>query len=361
MLAPVLDILRIRQYFDVITMTREAASGVAEDTRFVDSVRHALFPLPWEHRGTRERHPFARSRRVTGSRLARLRGRRVGVVASGGSGALAALVGVARALEEADVRPGVYALSSGAAFFGLPLAAGLSADEVAEFVLGIRADQWVDLDWGALARLLPTLGRGFTGLLRGERIEDAYRERLGDITLSDLEVPAYVPAWNVERNRLEYLGPKTHPRLPVARAVHLATALPLFFQAVPLDGGHYYDGATVDILPVAPLLDIERRPDAVIAVNCFHPHEFQGEDATGWERRPASILGAAWQVRSCQHLEVARHNLARLRREVPLVRLVEPVPFETVTGLGLYRELIDNTRWPEHMRAGRRATFAAFS
>lgn len=43
------------------------------------------------------------------------------------------------------------------------------------------------------------------------------------------------------------------------------------------------------------------------------------------------------------------------------MRLVERVPFATVTGLGLYRELIDNTRWPEHMRAGRRATFAAFS
>ena len=360
MFSTALDILRIRQYFNAITMTRELVGGVRSDVAFLDTVRHCVLPLPLDHRGTDERHPFDGVRAAPPRGLRQLNGRRVAVVASGGSGALASLVGVARALEDADVRPSVYSLCSGSALFGFPLAAGMTADEVATFVLGMKPDRFVDVDWGRLASLRPSAARGFSGVIRGESLEATYREVFGHMTLADLAVPAYIPVWNVEHNRVEFVGPRTHPRLEVARAVHMATALPLFFSAVTLARQHYYDGGTVDILPVTPVLDIEPVPDAAIVVNCFYPAGLRGEDKSGWTRRAGSIFLAAEQVRTSQHLELARQHLARLRATVPSVHLIEPVPYKTVSGIGLYEQFVDNCEWPAFMRAGRRATLHSF-
>ena len=61
------------------------------------------------------------------------------MLATGGSGALASVVGAARALEEAGIRPAVISLCSGSALFGFPIAAGIPADEVAAFTLGLQS------------------------------------------------------------------------------------------------------------------------------------------------------------------------------------------------------------------------------
>jgi NTE family protein len=348
-----LDAFRIRQYFNAVTMARELAGGIRSDASFLRVARRALLTLPHDRPPTIDRHPFPSFRKTE---LPPLRSRRVALLTTGGSGALACLVGAARAFEEADIRPTAISVCSGAALFGFPIAAGRSADEVAEITLGLTASDLVDVDWRALLTLLPRQGQGFNGLMRGDRIEAWYRKWLGDMTLAELPIPAYAPVWDIERNRVEYIGPRTHPRLAVARAVRMAIALPLFIEAVQYRGHHYWDGGTADILPVRPLLDIETPPDVVIAINGFYPKEFDGEDITGWLEKPGSILYAASQVREIQHIELARENLARLRREVPVVRLISPVPYEAVRGVGLYRQFLDNTMWPDFMRAGLRTT-----
>jgi NTE family protein len=262
---------------------------------------------------------------------------------------------VARALEEAAVVPSVISVCSGSALFGFPLAAGLPADEVARFAVSLGPDDYVDVDWRSLATLVPRAGRGFGGLLRGERLEATYRRLLGDITLGELPIPAYAPIWNIETNRTEYLGPATHPDLPVARAVRMAVALPLFFAPVALDGGYWCDGGIVDIFPVHPVLDLEKPSDTVVAVNCFYPPGFAGEDQRGWNERPASILDIASQIRTSQQAQLARENLARLE-EACEVLLVEPVDYTVVAGLGFYRQFLDTGEWASFMRAGRQAT-----
>ena len=273
------------------------------------------------------------------------------MVATGGSGALASLVGVARALEEAAIRPDVISLCSGSALFGFPIGAGIPAEEVARFVLALRPDEYIDVDWSMLVRLVPTGGRGFAGIVRGDAIEEIYRHLLGDMTLGQMPIPAYAPIWNIEENRLEYLGPRTHPDLPVARAVRMAIALPLFIEPVELDGYHWCDGGLVDIFPIHPVLDIEEPCDVALAINGFYPPGFGGEDATGWEERRGSILYVASQVRTCQQIELARENLARLRTRVD-VRMLEPVPYDKVQGVGFYRQFLRTDDWPEFMRAG---------
>ena len=98
------------------------------------------------------------------------------------------------------------------------------------------------------------------------------------MTLAEMPVPAYAPIWNIEENRVEYLGPRTHPNVTVARAVRMAVSLPLFIEPVELDGLHWCDGGIVDIFPVVPGLDIEPPADAAVAVNGFYPPQFAGED-----------------------------------------------------------------------------------
>jgi len=348
-----LDIFRIRQVFNAIVRTRDVVTAVRSDTALLDAVRRGILPLPSDRRPP-PRHIFGPLR---GAAPPPLPGR-VGVVASGGSGALASLTGVAKALEDSGTRVSVYSVCSGSALFGFPLGAGMTPDEVAEFTASIRPEDYVDIGWREIAAFVPTLGRGWCGLLRGDKLEAFYRGQLGDLTLAQLRTPTYAPVWNIEHNRLDFVGPRTHPDMPVAHAIRMAVSLPLFIQPVVLDGQSWCDGGIVDIFPVRPVLDIEPAVQVAVAVNCFYPHEFGGEDVTGWDRRPLSIVSAASQVRTCQQAELAREHLARLRGAARTL-LVEPVPYWKVAGTGFYEQFLDTREWPEFMRAGRTAMLAS--
>jgi NTE family protein len=96
---------------------------------------------------------------------------RVGVVATGGSGALASLVGVAKALEDSGTEVSVYSVCSGSALFGFPLGAGMPPDEVAELTASMRPADYTDVGWRQTAALVPTLARGWCGIVRGEKLE----------------------------------------------------------------------------------------------------------------------------------------------------------------------------------------------
>ncbi len=351
MLSPVIDVFRLRQYFNAVTGARQVAHLVREDATFLNTVRRALVRLPFEHIAAVETHPFPEPTR--GRRLAAaLDGRRFGVVATGGSGALASVVGVWRALEESGITPDVVSVCSGSSLFGFPLACGLSADEVAEFTLSLRTEDYVDVNWPGLASVVVAGGRGFAGMVVGERIEATYRRLLGDLTLGEMPIPCYAPIWNIEENRLEYAGPQTHPDLPVARVVRAAIAIPLFIDPVTIDGLHWCDGGIVDIFPVRPVLEIEEPCEVVLAVNGFYPPNFAGESAYGWREQRASVLRIASQIRTSQQIELARTNLERLRAETE-VMMIDPVPYTAVQGAGFYKHFIDRSSWPDFMRSGR--------
>jgi NTE family protein len=265
---------------------------------------------------------------------------------------------VAKALQDSGTEVSVYSVCSGSALFGFPLGAGMPPDEVAELTASMRPADYIDVGWRQIAALVPTLARGWCGIVRGEKLEAFYRRHLGDLTLAQLRTPTYAPVWNVEHNQLDFVGPRTHPELPVAHAIRMAVSLPLFVQPVVQDGLSWGDGGIVDIFPVQPVLDIEPAVDTAVAVNGFYPHEFGGEDISGWDTRPLSIVPAASQVRTCQQAQLAREHLARLRRQTRTL-LIEPVPYHKVAGTGFYEQFLDTREWPEFMRAGRAAMLAA--
>jgi NTE family protein len=357
MLSTILDVFRLRQYFNGILAARDVVDGLREDAGFLNTVRRTLISLPMEQVGPSDVRPFPPpvERRLPG-----IEGKRVALVATGGSGALASVTGVWRAFEESGIAPSVVSVCSGSSLFGFPLAAGFSADEVAEFTLGMRGEDFVDINWRDLRRAALSAGRGFAGFIRGEKLEETYRRLVGDMTLAEMPIPCYAPIWNIEQNRLEYIGPRTHPHLSVARAIHVAIALPLFLDPVEIGGGSWCDGGIVDIFPVHPVLDIEPPSDVALAVNGFYPPEFAGESADGWRERAGSIFHVASQVRTCQQIELARENLARLREAIPVL-MTDPVPYEVVKGVGFYKQFMDRSDWPEFMRAGHRDALAALA
>src|ERR1017187_3465268 len=107
MLGSLVDVFRLRQYFDVATRTREFAGDLAADISFLNVARRALVALPSDHWPEVEHDPF--------DAFERLAQRRVALIATGGSGALASVVGAGRALEECGVVPAVISVCSGSA------------------------------------------------------------------------------------------------------------------------------------------------------------------------------------------------------------------------------------------------------
>ena len=122
MLSYVIDIGRVRQYLLHVVRAEMVLQSTRADIRYLDRMRRGLIPLPLDRPAPVE-DPFPPFRTQS---LPALAGRRVAVIATGGSGVLASVVGVARALEEAGVEPVGYGVCSGSALFGVPLAAGMS-------------------------------------------------------------------------------------------------------------------------------------------------------------------------------------------------------------------------------------------
>ena len=350
MLSYLVDIGRVGQYLRTGERLRQVVASPGRDLRFLDQLRRGFLPLPFD-RPNSELDPFpALQERV----IPGLTERRVAVIATGGSGALASMVGVVRVLEEAGVTPVAYGVSSGSALFGIPLAAGLSTAEVAEAVLALRPSEYVDPDWRALATFPLRAGKGWAGIVRGEAVESAYRRILGDLTLGEFPIPIWFPMWNIEANRLAYVGSATHPGLPAAHAVRMAVALPVAMEPVEFEGGWWLDGGIVDILPAAPFLGGDAC-DLAVVVNGFYAEGFEPDQEPHWRDSILSILRIASQTRLMHHVELTRRAIADLRRAVPDVIELTPVDYSLVHGAGLYGEFLDNRAWPRYMRDGYRA------
>jgi hypothetical protein len=151
-----------------------------------------------------------------------LAGKRVGIVATGGGGAMVCAVGVARALEEAGLEIGGISTCSGSAMTLSPLSAGLDAEQTAAFLLSFHQRDYIEPDWSQLLKLPFALGRGFTGLLDSEPIGRLYAERLGEVPVGTLPIPFYANIWDMDHNCLIYLGTRTRPEMPLPQLVRVA-------------------------------------------------------------------------------------------------------------------------------------------
>jgi NTE family protein len=353
-----LDPFNVKRQFDRATALRDSVAELtvrASDLEFLRNARRALLPLPLVDRPqpipTGVFPPFE-SRPIPA-----LRGKRVGFVGSGGSGASVALVGVARAFEEAGVEPDAISACSGSAIWGSMWAAGMTADEMAEFSLAWRPQDYLDIQWLRLPRFALSALRGFTGLAKGEALERLFDRRLWHMTAGETEIPLHTIVYNMDRGRLEYFGSKETPHLTLGELVRIAIALPLFMEAVRIEGDLYVDGGVVDAFPAEPLID-DGGFDHVFGMNVFLPPGVEGEDISGWEERGggAGLLDASRQLRYANHIELARRSKRRLADSLTLI---EPVAYSELHGFAFYDLFLDRRKWPRLMRQGYEAATEA--
>lgn len=281
-----------------------------------------------------------------------LRGKKLGIVATGGGGAMVCAVGVVRALEEAGLEVVGISTCSGSAMTLAPLSAGLDAEETARFLLSFEQRDYIQPDWKQLLKLPFALGKGFTGLLDSEPIEQLYAERLGEVPVGELPIAFYANVWDLDHNRLFYLGSRTTPKMPLPHVVRAAVTLPLYMRPLEIDGAQCGDGGVVNIFPVDPLVDHHPEIDFYIGINAFYPENFQGEDHTGWDEQTFSLFRVSAQTKQCQHLEAARMQLRRIEDRC---LMMHPLPYEEIRGIRLYEQFLDRTQWLGFIRRGHEA------
>ena len=342
-----LDLYEVKAQFERFTEWIDLGTIVA-DLGFLRRARRTLLPLPLIDRPapidpSAHLPPF-RSRPVAG-----LKDKRVALVASGGGGAAVALAGIKRAFEEAELAPAEIVGCSGGAIWGSMWAAGMSSDEMTEFSLSWRPEDYLDIQWLRLPQFALSALRGFTGLAKGEAIEHLFDSRLTAMPCGEAPIPITTIVYNMDLGRVEYFGSARTPEVTVGHLVRVAIALPLFIESVPVRGHLYVDGGIIENWPAQPAIEAGDRFDHVIGVNLMLPKGFEPRDISGWPARTGGLFEASRQLQQGYHLELARRARDELGEKLTLI---EPISETETRGVSFYDLFLDRSQWPRLIRQG---------
>jgi NTE family protein len=345
----VLDPYTLKRALERVNDLRRLA-GVSADLGFLRHARRATLPLPLLDRPQQvESNLFGSSHRRP---VPALEGRRVAIIASGGSGGCVGLIGVARAFEEAGISPALISCCSGSVIWGAMWAAGLSAQEMADFSLSWRPEEYLDIQWARLPRFLISALRDFSGLAKGEAIEQLFDQQTWSRPAGKLQIPLSTIVYNMDLGEVDYFGSARTPEVTVGKLVRIGIALPLFIESVAVRDHLYVDGGIIDLFPAEPVLG-DPSIDHAFGINFMLPKRFQAEDVTGWQTHRMGVLQASRQLQQGYHLELARRSRRQLGDQLTLI---DPIDYRLLRGVSFLDLFIDRRRWPELIRQGYTAT-----
>src|SRR3954447_8352537 len=291
--------------------TAAELAGRARDPGFIVNARKTLLPLPVVDRPAKPPTAVFPSKRARPA-LA-LQGKRVAVAAGAGGGRTVALIGVARAFEEARTDPALVSACSGSVLWAAMWAAGLSAREMADFSLSWRPQDYLGIQWARAPRAAIAAARGFAGIAKGRALETLFDRRLWHMTAGETEFPLRTLVYNVNRRRLETFGSEQTPALRLGELARIAMAGEA--DPVRVEGNLYIDGGRIEPQPATRLM--MDRFDHVFALDVSGRGEGRPDD-----------------------------------------RLTPIEPFDDLvsSGMDLYDLFIDRRKWPERMLSGYRST-----
>ena len=346
------DIYNIKHGFERLDVVGQQLRN-SVDLELLRHARRALLPLPLIDRRQRPLSDvFSPFRKHPAPAMV---GKRVAVVVSGGGGAAVAVIGAARAFEEADLEPELICGCSGGGLFSSLWAAGLSAQEMADFVLSWEPERYLDPQWLRFPRFVLTALRGFSGVMKGEAVERLFNDRFGSLAVGELPIPLATIVYNADLGLIEYLGTHTTPEVPLGRVVRITIALPPFIEAVEVRGHLYFDGGVMELLPIQPVLD-QGPFDHVFGLNFMLPERLTPDDITGWHRKPLGIVLASRELQQAYQVEFARRAKRELADALTIIDAADP---RLCRGGWLMDLFIDRSRWPELIRTGYERTTTA--
>jgi NTE family protein len=347
-----LDLYNVLLGFGWLRERTELAKATL-DPAFLLRARRALFPLPLVDRAKpvgADVLPPMRTRPLEG-----FDGKRVALIAGGGAGACVSLIGVRQAFAEAGIEPELISACSGGTIWGSMWAAGMSAEEMARFSLSWHLEDYLDIQWAKTPRYALAALKGFTGLAKGEAIERTFEERYGSLQVGKLPIRLNSIVYDMDHGLVDYFGTDSTPELTIGRLVRIAIALPVFIEAVEVDGHLYVDGGIIDLLPAEPIMR-DGGFDHVFVVNFMLPPQLEPADISGWQDTRMGVLKASRQADQGFQLELARRTLRQLGDRATVI---DAADHTLLRGPSFYDLFIDRSRWPELIRAGyERATAA---
>jgi NTE family protein len=182
------------------------------------------------------------------------------------------------------------------------------------------ADWAKSLTQRAVLRLLdPSISTA--GVLRAEKILDAVRDILGDVTIEELPIPYTAVATDLLSGKSVWLQ-----RGPVDAAIRASIAIPGVITPHVFDGRLLADGGILDPLPMAPIAAVNA--DLTIAVSLagseaggrYEPTETEPRATTEWLTRMWRSTTALFERTGVAPDESAE-ELVDVSREEPVPRL----------------------------------------
>ena len=177
-------------------------------------------------------------------------------------------------------------------------AAGMSWHEMAEFWLSWTPEDDLDIQWLGPPRFALSALRGFTGLAKGEAIEQLFDARLRALRCEDTPIPITTIVCNIDLGTVEYFGSTRTPEVTIGHLVWVAIALPLFIESVRVGEHLYVDGGISENWPAEPALQ-DGGFDRVLGLSLMLPAGLRPEDISGRptvsapSSRPAASSGRA--------------------------------------------------------------------
>lgn len=240
-----------------------------------------------------KRHPSAEPKLATVQGIQNARGtnRKIGLALSGGTLKAAAHVGVLQALENVGIHPDCVAGTSAGSYVSALYAHGCLPSELVRMVDEFPGAHLLDYGfplwsyaWGLCITKIPFLSRKTmnlpSGLLRGDRLEQYFREHLSN---RQPEIPYYIIATDLytgapivygDMSRFGRTGsPGTNkgravePVEDIAKVIRGSCSLPGILTPVQLGDKLLVDGGLRSYVPVEVLRDIGCTH--IIAVNLY--------------------------------------------------------------------------------------------
>jgi len=163
--------------------------------------------------------------------------RKVGLVLSGGMAKGAYQIGALKAINEV-LKPSDISYVSSASVGALNSYIYLTD------TLDKGAEMWSNIESGNSRTWI-------TAMLRSSFLQNAIKTLITDTEITNV---FYIPLLNLRKRKLSYINVKDIPPDKIEQYLRASVAMPIYNNAVNINGEHYYDGALIDNIPIRPIL-----------------------------------------------------------------------------------------------------------
>lgn len=200
------------------------------------------------------------------------KGKKVALVATGGGSKSIAHIGVLSACEELGIEIDLMIGASAGAIIAVYYSQFLNTDMLIDH---FRPDKDRNYDfkqfgWKKMFSLKNFFSRDIVrGIFDLTKTEEFFAENLETNKFSDLKIPTFISATNLNDYCGVLFGPGNMDHVPISRALTASCCIPMLFRPVEIDGKFYVDGEIKR--PLSTNAAAEYGADIIIVSDIYNP------------------------------------------------------------------------------------------